>query len=543
MDLARFLKRMADELGINRVLHQSAAEAKYGVCTTGVRRIILGAICPRSQRDVIRVVEASRELGVPLYPISTGNNWGYGSANPATDGCVVIDLSGMTGITHDGEAGLVTLEPGVTQRILRNYLDERSLRFLCPVTGAGPDCSLIGNALERGYGITPHADHFLSMMSLEVVLPDGKIYRSPLTELGCVDIDKAFKWGVGPFLDGIFSQGAFGIVTHMTIALAPIPERVEAFFFGLSHDADLEVMVESVRQVLREVGGVLGSINLMNMHRVLAMIEPYPHDQLDQNGLINEQYLLKMAQRNQVMAWMGTGAIYGNARMVRAVKSVIKDRLSNVTKRLMFFTPQSVSRFKLLSRYVPGSSGRTLQNIFGTMDKTLQLLAGEPSEVALPLAYWMSGKRPKDGVSMNPARDGCGLVWYSPLVPLRADKVRAYTRMVREVCVEHRFEPLITLTSLSDRCFDSTVPILFNRASRSAIERAERCYEALIVAGQEIGCMPYRSKVGSMQSFIKPETAYWQLVMTLKRELDPLGLISPGRYVVSEKEAKSENYR
>ncbi len=534
MDSTRFLKRMTNELGVDRVLHQSAAEAKYGVCTTGVSRSIPGAVCPRSQQDVIQVVEASRELCVPLYPISTGNNWGYGSANPSADGCVVIDLSGMTRIVFDDEAGVVTLEPGVTQRILRNYLDERSLRFLCPVTGAGPDCSLIGNALERGYGITPYTDHFLSVMSLEAVLPNGQVYKTPLSELGCIDIDRAFKWGVGPFLDGIFSQGAFGIVTQMTIALAPIPERVEAFFFGLSHDADLEVVVESLRQVLREVGGVLGSINLMNMHRVLAMIEPYPHDQLGQNGLIDEQYLLKMAHRNQVMAWLGTGAIYGNARMVRAVKSVIKDRLSSVTTRLMFFTPQSVRRFKLLSHYVPGGPGRALQNIFGTLDKTLQVQAGTPSEIALPLAYWISGKKPEDGVSMNPARDGCGLIWYSPLVPLRADKVRVYTRMVREVCIAHGFEPLITLTSLSDRCFDSTVPLLFNRASKGAIERAERCYEALIVAGQEIGCMPYRSKVDSMQSFIMPETPYWQLVMTLKRELDPLGLISPGRYSVFE---------
>ena len=29
-----------------------------------------------------------------------------------------------------------------------------------PVTGAGPNCSLLANALERGYGITPPTDHF-----------------------------------------------------------------------------------------------------------------------------------------------------------------------------------------------------------------------------------------------------------------------------------------------------------------------------------------------------------------------------------------------
>ena len=145
--------------------------------------------------------------------------------------------------------------------------------------------------------------------------------------------------GVGPFLDGIFSQGAFGIVTQMTIALAPTPERVEAFFFGLPHDSDMERAVEAVRGLSREVGGALGLVNLLNARRVLSMIEPYPRNRLDQNGLIDEQYLANMARHNQVMPWMGTGAIYGNARVVRAVKSVIKEKLSGVVRRLAFSHP------------------------------------------------------------------------------------------------------------------------------------------------------------------------------------------------------------
>ena len=131
---------------------------------------------------------------------------------------------------------------------------------------------------------------------------------------------------------------------------------------------------------------------------------------------------------------------------------------------------------------------------------------------------------------MNPARDGCGLIWYSPLVPMRSEKVREYTRMVHEVCFAHRLEPLITLTSLSDRCFDSTVPLLFNRANRDAVERAGQCYIALVEAGRKIGCIPYRSTVDSMQYFVKPDSPYWQVVAALKRELDPQGLIAPGRY-------------
>jgi FAD/FMN-containing dehydrogenase len=525
-----FLSIMSDELGSDRVLGQAPAEAKYGACTMGVRRIIPGAVRPLSQAQVKLIVKASRKLSVPLYPISTGNNWGYGSANPPVDGCVIVDLSDMRAITVDSLTGLVTLEPGVTQGMLRQYLDENGLRFLCPVTGGGPDCSLIGNALERGYGMTPYSDHFLSIMSLEAVLSDGRVYRPPLAELDCVEADKAFKWGIGPFLDGIFSQGAFGIVTQMTIALAPIPERVEAFFFGLPHDSNIESVVTAVRELMHEVGGTLGLINLLNARRVLSMMEPYPRDHLGENGLIEEQYLMEVAHRNKVMPWMGAGAIYGNANVARAVKSVVKAKLSPIVKRLVFFTPQSVNNFKRVSNFIPGSAGRGLQNMFGLLDKTLRALAGAPSEIALPLAYWISGTKPKDNSSLNPARDGCGLIWYSPLVPMRSSTVREYIQMVHEVCFAHRLEPLITLTSLSDRCFDSTVPLLFDRTDEEAVNRARQCYSALVDAGCKIGCIPYRSTVDSMQRFMKPETPYWRAVAALKKELDPQGLIAPGRY-------------
>ena len=526
-----FLGSVSRLLPQGHVLDGTAAQARYGDNTIGIHRFIPGAVSPVSRDHVVDIVKLSRRLEVPLYPVSTGRNSGYGDANPVTDGCIVVDLSSMRRIIElDETAGLVTVEPGVTQGMLRAYLDERDLKFLCPVTGAGPDCSLIGNALERGFGITPYADHFLSMMSLEAVLPDGRLYVPPLAELGCRAADRAFKWGVGPFLDGIFSQGAFGIVTQMTIALARTPERVEAFFFGLKQDTDLENGVESVQATLRDVGGVLGSVNLMNMHRVLAMMEPYPRDHLAADGLIEPGHLAQMARRNQVMPWMGTGAIYGNARVVRAAKSVIRDRLSGVASRLMFFTQESIGRYEKLSELIPGSKGRNLRRIVGTLGKTLQLLAGAPSEIALPLAYWISGRMPDQGQRMNPSRDGCGLMWYSPLVPMQADTVRSYTRMVHAVCAQHRFEPLITLTSLSDRCFDSTVPLLFDRAIETDVDRARRCYADLLEAGRRIGCVPYRSSIDAMHYFIRSDAPFWQIVDALKDQLDPKGLMAPGRY-------------
>jgi 4-cresol dehydrogenase (hydroxylating) len=187
--------------------------APYRAGTTATAIQILGALLPMSREPVVDVIRIARTYGVPLYPISTGRNWGYGDARPVRDGCVIVDLSHMNRIEAiDDDLGVVTLEPGVTQGDLHRYLRERDLPLLVPTTGAGPGCSIIGNLLERGYGITLIADHFSGLTWIEAVL---------LTEMGAECADKAFKWGVGPYMDGLFTQGAFGIVTRAAVVLAP----------------------------------------------------------------------------------------------------------------------------------------------------------------------------------------------------------------------------------------------------------------------------------------------------------------------------------
>src|SRR5262249_43277345 len=156
------------------------------------------------------------------------------SALPVRDDCMILDLSALTRIRRfEAESGVVTVEPGVTQGMLADFLTRGGHPFLVPVTGAGPNCSLVGNALERGYGITPYTDHFGAVLALEAVLPDGSLYRSPLSEL-VADDAPAFKWGIGPYLDGLFTQGGCGVVTSVTIALARVPPHTKAILFSLS---------------------------------------------------------------------------------------------------------------------------------------------------------------------------------------------------------------------------------------------------------------------------------------------------------------------
>jgi len=521
-------------LGAEAVLVGTAAARRWGPGTTGVRRAVPAVLCPDCVADVVAIVEVARSTGIALYPVSTGHNWGYGDATPVTDGCAILDLSGLDRIVDiDAELGLVTLEPGVTQQKLKDFLDNEGLPFLVPTTGAGPQCSLVGNALERGYGITPYADHFAAVTALEAVLADGRIYRSAVRGLGGEIVDRAFKWGIGPYLDGLFAQGNLGIVTQMTIALAPRPERIEAFFFGVADDAGLAATVRAIRRILRDLRGVVGSINLMNARRVLAMIEPYPQAHGD-TGILPAAIVAELAGKNRVSAWTGVGALYGTSATVKAARRAVRRLLQPVANRMSFVTPGSAASLCRLLQLVPRLRRSRLAKRAGALDRALRLMAGEPSETALPLAYWKSAAcpdpAPGPGTGLDPARDGCGLIWYPPLVPMKPQSVARYVELVGDVCAAHGIEPLITLTSLSDHCFDSSVPLLFDRRDAHETARAQACYRALLEAGRREGFIPYRLAIHGMDHVIRPGTPFWDMVAAIKSAVDPEQIIAPGRY-------------
>jgi 4-cresol dehydrogenase (hydroxylating) len=430
----------------------------------------------------------------------------------------------------DADRGIVTLEPGVTQGDLSDYLEANGLPFLVPTTGAGPCCSLVGNALERGYGITPYADHFGAMMGLEAVLADGRIYRSPLGELGGDAVDRGFKWKVGPYLDGLFAQSNFGIVTRMTIALASRPERIQAFVFGIKREMGLESAVLAVQQILRSLGGVAGSINLMNTRRLLSMSADYPRERLGIDGILPAAVVTELAGGHKARAWTGIGALYGTASVVRAARKEIRRILNPLAGHVTFVSPELASRVHWFTTLFPSLRQHPLARRAKTLDLAMQVLSGRPSEVALHLAYWTSGGAVRHGQALDPARDGCGLIWYPPLIPMRPDRVRVYVDMVERICTAHRIEPLITLTSLSDRCFDSSVPLLFRRNDPDAMASAQACYRALLEAGRAEGFLPYRMAIDAVDWVVRPETPYWQLVSKIKSAFDPTGIIAPGRY-------------
>jgi len=533
MELQKAFRVWSSLLGQSQVFSSEAAQEKYGRCTTGITRKLAGALIPVERSHIPAIVKTAAHFKAPLYPISTGHNWGYGTALPPVENCIILDLSKLCGIIDfDADTGSLTIEPGVTQGQLAKFLDQGNHPYLVPVTGAGPTCSILGNALERGYGITPYTDHFAAVMTIEAVLSDGSIYSSALSGLGGKQLDRAFKWGVGPYLDGIFSQSSLGVVTQMTIVLERRPESIKAFLFGLKQPEQLGDLVLRIQEVIARYPGIVGGINLMNAHRILAMTTSYPKSQVSAGEVIPAALLTELCNKNQIMPWTGLGTLYGSIGVVNVAQREIKLLLKPLVSRLLFMSPKRARTLARIEKKLPAffRSSKLGRNI-ETLERSLQLVDGRPNETALPLCYWLNGIHSKSSINFNPANDGCGLIWYAPLVPMKPDSIVNYVKMVTAIMRKHKLEPLITLTSLSDRCFDSTVPLLFDMNSEKSRKNAENCYWALLNKGRDHGYIPYRVGIHTMAWLSENNSTYWQIVRKIKKTLDPHAIISPGRYV------------
>src|ERR1700677_1318176 len=154
-------------------------------------------------REVLR--EAVRNK-TPLWPVSRGCNWGYGSQLPARSGSVVLDLGGLDAIGDlDRDSLSVRIEPGVTQASLFEHLRRHAPDLAFNVTGSGAGTSVLGNALERGIGYGGEKDQ--DLYALEVLLPDGSLV-GPAEGRN----HRSRSHPAGLSTDALFFQTNFGIV-------------------------------------------------------------------------------------------------------------------------------------------------------------------------------------------------------------------------------------------------------------------------------------------------------------------------------------------
>lgn len=196
---------------------------------------------PKSAKEIAEIVKLAAQEGIPIVPRG-GASWGLGGAMPV-EGGIVIDLTRMNRILDiDEENHLVTLESGMTWKLLHENLIKNG--YLLGSYPSSAYAATIGGWINTGgvgvgsYKYGAAIDHIESM---EVVLPTGNILSTGnggMIGTGSFDLNRLF----------FGSEGTLGIITQVTLKVYPAPEELRPLSYGFP---DMKALSKATRAITR----------------------------------------------------------------------------------------------------------------------------------------------------------------------------------------------------------------------------------------------------------------------------------------------------
>jgi 4-cresol dehydrogenase (hydroxylating) len=538
--------RLKAAVGAEHVLTGEADVARYSRDTVPWQRTCSAVVFPGSTEDVRKVVQVAREYRLPVWPFSKGKNWGYGGPMACHDGAVTLILERMNRIIHvDPELAYAEVEPGVTQGQLNAYLKEHGLKLWADCTDSSPHGSVLGNALERGVGYTPYGDHFGHLCGLEVVLPTGDVVRTGGGPENLVTWH-TYKYGTGPYLEGLFSQSNLGIVTRAGVWLMPEPEAFNCYFFDLRDARDFPAVIDAVRR-LALARAVHSNVHIVNDYTFFTLMTRFPAELARGRSNLSEEAKAALRQRFHVAPWTVTGGLYGSAAQVRANRTLIKKELSPYG-RLTFFDDAKIRKVQALVALlkktqctpVLGPLVRRLKDwlvspapaeVLEVVPRVYPIFKGVPSEFILRAAYFKN-RRPCPEGDVDEARDGCGFLTFAPAAPLTGKHLQELLGLCEPVLRKHGFDLCTSFILVNPRTVVTVLSIHYDRADPDETARAGAVYDELTEVTVKAGYQQYRTSMAHMDRILDCAPGVRRLLETIKSAVDPDNILAPGRYGV-----------
>lgn len=502
---------------------------------TGQDHGVLDCWRPTSVAEVRDCLTRARLEGRAVYPVSTGLNWGYGSAAPPQAGAVLLDLSGMNRIRNADDISearpVAVIEPGVTQRQLHEFLRERCPGLGFNVTGSSVDTSILGNALDRGVGyLGPRRE---DLFGLEVVTGRGEVLQTGFRRLGeASPLAHTHPYGLGPMLDGLFFQSNLGVVTSACFKLLPRPARAVAVSLALRREADLPLFLDGLAQ-LKRLGIMSGVTHVGNLARTRASMMSGISQYLAAHCGLDGAALRAEADRALATVapfeWTSLGGVSGSSAQVRAAVSEVKRLLGGIAKLTVVDDAKLALGFKVLHPLRGLWPWARANAAAISAIQPLQGLADcRPTDAAISNLMWRFGQ------PQAPAREldatACGLVFVNPALPMDGRAVTGIVDGMKREAAKFGHELYVTLNIETTTSFVAVANLLFDRGDAAAVANAHACAGALWQYLRAQGLEVYRARADMMQDLVDPADPFWRTTWELKAVFDPDNIIAPGRY-------------
>jgi (+)-pinoresinol hydroxylase len=457
------------------------------------------AVAPDGVEQIQKILKIANDYKIPLWTISTGKNLAYGGSASLLSGSVVLDLKRMDRILEVDEKNAYALvEPGVSYFDLYRHIQDKGLKLWIdpPDPGWG---SPIGNSLERGGGRTPMRDHFAAHCGMEVVLANGEIVRTGMGALPGAKTWQQYRYGFGPYVDGMFSQSNFGVVTKMGFWLLPEPEAYRDGTVLVQKHDDLVPFVETLSYLMNsEI--VQGTILLESP--LLDYRASQGGGVLDMPGGPSIAEMEQLGRDKNLAYWSCTLHFYGPAKVVDAQWEYAKEKFSAIHG----------ATFK---------DGRSYRF-------PLKLQEGEDApRVALGIP----------NLSIFGMLAGTqGHMDFSPIIPMTGEAVFESLKVFGEVYAELGVPPKNQFFVLPWSFFPRSFVLLFGFPLEHDVEKnrkSREVFKRLVEAAAEHGWGEYRTHTAFMQTvsnvYSYNNHALWRFHETLKDAVDPNGILSPGK--------------
>ncbi|CAI4217652.1 unnamed protein product [Parascedosporium putredinis] len=407
-------------------------------------------------------------------------------------GSIILDLQRMTKVIEvNDKYSYCTVEPGVTFFHIYNAIQEQKKNIWCSVPALGWG-SVVGNALDRGWGYTPAGDHSNNVCGMEVVLADGTLVR---TGMGALDGSKCwplFRGGYGPTYDSMFSQSNFGIVTKLSIWASPSPEGYMICRLDVEKEEDLTPMIDIFRPLL---------INeTIQNHPVIGNV---PRE-LAKKGMRSKFYEGKDAIPDEKMEelrkelgvghWSARFGLYGPKEMIEF----------NYNRCEAAFAKLPGARLSGNVFYPP--EGKQVLNPEDLPVEFRTVETGTPSLTALKSVEYRGKDGGKDATEFYYAAKSC--------------------------CAKYGFDYFGGL-HLYPRHLAMINMIYFDRQSATERQNANKLFVDLVHLARKHGYSEYRAHVDWMDLVAEQYDFNGQSLMRLneriKDAVDPNGILSPGK--------------
>ena len=492
----KFLSAIEDEapeleMDLSRESAQAWGQATFPTNGSSVWAILK----PASNEELATILTMAQEHQVALYPVSTGKNWGFGSRVPPCRGALAVSLANINEVVGlDLEAGTVTVQPGTTFRQVQKLLAQSKQPWQLSAPSNTPDCSIIGNTLERGLCKGPSLERWKSIIGMEVMLPDGKLFRTD----SYVTPQANRGTPAGPDVLPLFVQSNLGLVTEMTLALDRQPNFWRHLHLTwLDEDLSLEEMSQVLRKLLID-GYFPTNITVHNAEKVISYLHRYP----------SKEKPLAADDRNRLLQEIGGGDWFletaisaPNQAGLLAMKAGVEEALASLPIKIRW--------------------GQ--QNAPGPMYHY-------HTEETAKRVYWRkSMELPAD---IDPDRDQCGVLWFCPVIPWNGPDLIAVSHLVHELAYTRGYEPMVSFLFDNHRYVYAIISILFDRENKEEDAAAMALYKELNVRLTEARYYPYRlgwfdHRFGVDWDF---DHVRDELLSHLKNNVDPSGILAPGRY-------------